>query len=1419
MKKQVKQPIFIAIVVSLLLFLVFPANAAFFEGFEDTGCFDLEAPGGIGATVTTNSDSQDGLRSTEISFIGQSLGQTVKIRQKLGAVVNFEGLAMSFWSNPVYASRVNSVYITLIDTSGKAEVWRWWTGFQTAGWRKKEWTQGQQGTANTYSRDSEFDPTEVCEMSFRVKSKDSISGQSVKVRWDDFQAKPSSLTPPRLFVEDNIYGVVESAKQIGQTQILGDNVTPGSGQKVIYAGKADNPDMPPMGDGYETDFEDFSTGSIDNQDGWDVITTNGIITTDSRWVISGSKSLIVYYGAGNAEVTKSFTSAAVVEVEFDTGDCNTGKRARFRINDSSGNVGPDVEFSTNGKISAYNGSTKVDLMSYEDYDTNKKSYHFRIVADTASQTYDFYVDGVRRADNYNFYGTTGSELSKFNIKRYTSSKLILDNLEISVSGGIDEAWLGSEGFIIGNHDDDKVVTAVENAGVLYGLMELRDLITDEGYSVLNGDIDIMDRPVFSKRLGELCRRANFELFWASEKSTTPIFRYDDNPEIFDDVSSSYKADYLADVEANRDDLRDAIDKGADYGVKIYISTFQPSMPEFGIDAFIDENPECEPSRQTQEWHPAICPSRSASKDMLYDKIKELFEDVDDLGGMVLCMGEGWQSIYSCGCSSCGSESSVTLYRNRLVEYIGIIRDAMLDGSGKSASHPDAPKVYLRPWQIVEHGLGDNTANFISLPSYLPSDVHYYSKITSPPGSDYLWSDIWNPYLNMPRMLTFGWNICHPHTTEPCLAQLCYTAQKFKNRAVTLANLGSVIGGPRVYGPSADILYEPGRLASQKIAWDPYSFDPIEYLENWATEKFGSSAGSNVADALEDTYKITDAFVTLYPENTHWFHMLNFDRDNDVHCWARANDMTQTSAVKNVSTSTLSSVLSDFNITEARTIADNAMAKLALAKTALPSNDDVGKLWRMAHATEALTDFYRKYHYALVYNNLYENTGTQSYRTTAKTWISSADSDMRLYVDDMYLLYPEIDEHFNNINDSFQKDQTSPKSMAYVFGQMSSLHQQCQNGYHRLVMKDLQTSQYPNKQWQVYNTDPEIGYDRYSPWSSDGDWENIYDDLMTEWQASSYTMNASNGDDLPAIISPWILPTLYINFTADLSDGGMLVIKFVPLGGKNRNKGSMMRRSIQKIYIDDTYVKTLTDIGTDDTREDGDYTRYIELPAKGTGSQSHQLKIRSKPDTNPECLGTEYYWMKLYTASAGSLYQTDFEDFSTGSIDNQDGWDVITTNGIITTDSRWVISGSKSLIVYYGAGNAEVTKSFTSAAVVEVEFDTGDCNTGKRARFRINDSSGNVGPDVEFSTNGKISAYNGSTKVDLMSYEDYDTNKKSYHFRIVADTASQTYDFYVDGVRRADNYNFYGTTGSELSKFNIKRYTSSKLILDNLEISQ
>ena len=81
----------------------------------------------------------------------------------------------------------------------------------------------------------------------------------------------------------------------------------------------------------------------------------------------------------------------------------------------------------------------------------------------------------------------------------------------------DANWIGDQGFYIKRLKDGKIlITANTHVGVLYGLMELRDRIADDGPDVLKQKFDIKDRPVFEVRGGEVRLRANFTSFWATE---------------------------------------------------------------------------------------------------------------------------------------------------------------------------------------------------------------------------------------------------------------------------------------------------------------------------------------------------------------------------------------------------------------------------------------------------------------------------------------------------------------------------------------------------------------------------------------------------------------------------------------------------------------------------------------------------------------------------------------------------------------------------------------------------------------------------------------------------------------------------------------------------------------------------------------
>ncbi|MDD5458046.1 MAG: hypothetical protein PHF37_01435 [Phycisphaerae bacterium] len=788
--------------------------------------------------------------------------------------------------------------------------------------------------------------------------------------------------------------------------------------------------------------------------------------------------------------------------------------------------------------------------------------------------------------------------------------------------------LGKQGFYIKTLENGTIlITANTDTGILYGLMELRDRIEEDGQQILKEKFDYKDRPIFEVRIGDVKRRANFTTFWADER-TTPLYSYEDSPEIFgnDEV---FRRQYIEKVKANREKLKRAISDAQAYGAKTYLFMFQPTLPPKMHENFIAAHPEVKFARQEKEWHPFICPSNQVSKDLLYMKMRDLFRDVSGINGLVLCFGEGWQSIFSCGCQKCESQP----YEQRLIEYLMLIRKAIHE------STPDAI-IYLRPWQIVDHGFDGDSKKFTVLSGKLPEDIRFWSKITVPPGGDYLWNDQFNPYIKMPRMETFGWHIYHPNMNQPCVAQLCYTAPKLKARAVKLAALG-LKGQSQCQSPDDDndLLYEPSRLAGLKIAWNPYRFDSNEFLLKWAQRRFGEEAGVHVAAALKDTYRITDAF-TILPTNTNWFHMLNFVKGKKTHCYSRGMAAQQNKEVADVTEGTIETVLSKFRLAEEIRIAEDAEKNLTKAMPLKPEDNVLKRFWMMGKATAALTRFYHNYHFALIYNNVSETAGarSQAYHKLAVQHIEKAVPDMEAYIDWMHKIHPEFSGYFEKIETSWTGN-TFPKFVPYIFGQLATVSQQCWNGYNRIVMESLRSEKFPYLLLELQNPHKKIGYKRYAPWPWEMKWENIYPELLRKWKGDEFVLDlAGNSQDLPAVLSPWILPKLRIKFQADLSGGAMLVLRYVPLGGKARSDAESeesMRKSILKLSLDDKPVKTLIDIATDDTIEDSEFIRYVQLlPVQVLPDTAvHELSIESLPG----CTGAELYSARIYTRVPQKIY--------------------------------------------------------------------------------------------------------------------------------------------------------------------------------------
>ena len=497
-----------------------------------------------------------------------------------------------------------------------------------------------------------------------------------------------------------------------------------------------------------------------------------------------------------------------------------------------------------------------------------------------------------------------------------------------------------------------------------------------------------------------------QIFWAPEPS---LFEYKDFPEVFPDAET--RRTYLAAVARRRASLAKTLDKAEAYGASVYLFMYEPSLPAWtkrspvlADHPFLAAHPEVKPARRTRWYHPFMCPAKSISKQLLYSKVTNLFHDHPRIGGILLNIGEGHQSLFPCGFRDCAAQS----YEDRLVEYCLLLSKAM------RAGNPDA-KVLLRPWGIFNRGLGSDLGKFRALAEKLPDSVCFWSKVTVPPGSDYLWRDELSPFLGMPRMLFFGWHTHHTNWSQPCAAQLCYTAPRLKDRAVKLAKAG-LLGAPSCQGVDRkNAFFEPSRLATTEIGWDPFRFDPAAFLRKWARKRFGEQAGEHVADALKDTWKITDAFI-VHPRNTHWCHYLCFVRGRRTSLY-QGGSIRQPEHVTNVTEATLPQVLAQFELKEPIAIATAAEGHLRQAVALRPKDRYLLRTWQLSKSTLGLTKLFHEYHTAIVYNNLRLTTKGDKrahYHRLAAQHIKAAMPQLAEYLKWMYELYPDLARVFDKV---------------------------------------------------------------------------------------------------------------------------------------------------------------------------------------------------------------------------------------------------------------------------------------------------------------------------------------------------------------------------------------------------------------------
>ena len=736
---------------------------------------------------------------------------------------------------------------------------------------------------------------------------------------------------------------------------------------------------------------------------------------------------------------------------------------------------------------------------------------------------------------------------------------------------VDNDWLGEQGYqvVVSERTGgrDIVVTAATETGVLYGLIGLRLRAEKANLdNITQWETSYRDRPVFRYRNGQGSLRGNMNWSQVTRESNTGIrdgtperniFRYEQYPEVF--VDEQFKKDYLELVEENEGDLRKRLADAKKYGEKIYYFTYQPTLAAWAREGFFSAHPEAKPVDTTpvKKW---LCPSADISKKLTYDKWHSLFKRFPDSGGVILTISAGDSGGLHCDCEKC---SKYPMHQ-RVVDYIKIIRSAIQSVNPKAV-------VMVRAWRLP--------TDVFELAEELPDDIIYRSKLTCPPGNDYLWTDNFCRYVNegLPRFIASG--VCTWTTDSPSdnIPFLCYTGPKQKERGVKLAEKGCEGAWTEPYEPYADytdpedILRQPSRAARIECGWDPYAFDPDEYLHSWAVKRFGAEVGIHVFNAFKETNLIADSFI-LEPNVTNTLHMYVYQGCSGAG-YAGATNSPEDLLL--ATSKDIDRFRDKFEIPRSIEIAIQARDELLEAAKLAPDNTDIQIYLTMAKDTVHLTKMWQNYHLSLLYKCVEKNTQdhsqAQRYKALARSYAVMAYEQLPGYLEHYLKIYP----HLVN-GDQFLKH----PGLYNAF-----ITQQVNNAYHQAVLRPACEKSFPVIRSRVSSKQV----------STDG---------------SSYIVNLNEKDSfVPERLSREGLKHLTLNFKGDLSKGGMLHFIYSPYCKKEEFLSSPPNRyGGASAYLEFTLNgRKLTSTFDFRTRHSNyKLSRYIELPK--TSGSSHSIEI-------------------------------------------------------------------------------------------------------------------------------------------------------------------------------------------------------------------
>lgn len=529
-------------------------------------------------------------------------------------------------------------------------------------------------------------------------------------------------------------------------------------------------------------------------------------------------------------------------------------------------------------------------------------------------------------------------------------------------------WLGEQGFRIVTSKvagrDVIIVTANTHVGVLYGLIRIREeLKKTGGKNPFALKLNLRDRPAF--RFRAVGPYANYRQYWGNFNCED--FTMEDFPELF--ASKEEYERWVKRSYKRLEKLKKMVSEADKWGIRIYMHVRAPIIP-YQLRSRKAENPHF--NTQLKKVYPEAfaTPRRSAKKrgithyycysSKIMKRIvrlnyERIFRKVPGLDGLIVVVRNGGGGYLVCNCPKCRKLSGLKRMRCLLDDLKTTMR-----------KHNPKAEVILRDWGLYVLGLSVD-----KLAASLPEDVLFLTKLTVPPGSDYLWYDHFTPKIHAPRLLVFGCNLFHANDSIP--AHMFYLGGKMKQRAIKMLDAG-VLG---VWdGDENSLSYGCANLndkAIAEVAWNPRQFDPLDYLKRWARKNFGKAAAKHVVKALYESWKITD-YLVVDEYRTSTTQIFHWDPNRPSRY---ALSVGQNEAIKKITETTFSKLRQRYEGLDALKRSSRMADEIARACAALPNNAKLIMMLKWANATKLLVKTVNNYNMALLYYNLYGNTQSVS----------------------------------------------------------------------------------------------------------------------------------------------------------------------------------------------------------------------------------------------------------------------------------------------------------------------------------------------------------------------------------------------------------------------------------------------------------